>query len=64
MFTENRQLTLREAAQIMHVSEITARRWHLAGILPSRRFTERIVRIDEGELRAFMESRSTAKAGA
>ena len=52
-----RLYTIREVAKTAGVCERTVRRWITAGLLPARRLggSGRIVRIDERDLRAFLD---------
>ena len=50
-----RLLTVKEAAQLLHVSTRTIDRWRLDGMLPFLKLG-RLIRIAENELEAFMRS--------
>ncbi len=50
-----RLLTVKEAAQLLHVSTRTINRWRLDGMLPFLKLG-RLIRIAENELEAFMRS--------
>ena len=50
-----RLLTVKEAAQLLHVSTRTIDRWRLEGMLPFLKLG-RVIRVAESELEAFVRS--------